>query len=322
MTNPAQVDLAITLNTVDVTAYCDLNQVRPEIESALDAELDTMTLTLQDADTIAPVEWQEIVVENGSTKIFGGYVIDVTKKKGRNAADNDYVLGCSDYAILLEKVIVKAEYEDQTDKEIIADIFTDAAELGDFDVATYVAEIATLPKVRFNRMTARDVMDWVCEHTGGHWYLDYEKNLHYFKSEEFSAPFDVSESPTAAGCYTVENPEVIKSGAGVVNLIEVIGGNYLSEDRTDVFNASGFTNSLRLLNRMSAPSTEAGIVVRRNDGGATTNLVVNPSFESSIATGWTQFQSGSGAAWSREAVAGYSGSYVLKIVAGTALAGL
>jgi hypothetical protein len=108
----------------------------------------------------------------------------------------------------------------------------------------------------------------------------------------------------------------------VVNLIEVIGGNYLSADRTDVFSASGFTNSIRLLNRMSSPVDGTGIVVRRNDGGATINLAVNPSFEANITSGWTQFQSGSGAAWSRQAVGGYSGSYVLKIVAGTALAGL
>lgn len=322
MTNPAQVDLVVTLNSVDVTAYCDLNQPRPEIESALDAELDTLTLTLQEADAVAPVEWQEIVVENGSTKIFGGYVIDVTKKKGRNAADNDYELGCSDYAVLLDKVIVKAEYEGKTDQEIIADIFTDAAELAGFDGETFVAEISTLPKVRFNRKTAREVLDWICEQTGGHWYMDYEKQLHYFKSEEYSAPFGVSESPTAAGCYTVEDPKVSKSGAGVVNLIEVIGGNYLSADRTDVFSAGGFTNSIRLLNRMSAPVSGTGIVVRRNDGGAVTNLVVNPSFEVNITDGWTQFQNGSGAAWSQQTVGGYSGAKVLKIVAGTALAGL
>jgi len=321
MTNPAQVNFAITLNGVDVTDHCDLNQEPPEIESALDEELDTMTLTLQEADAINPVEWQEIIVEDGGTKIFGGYVIDVEKKKGSNAADNDYTLGCSDYAILLDKVIVKKEYLDKTDKEIIADVFT-TAELSTFDGATYVEEISTLPKVRFNRMTAREVLDWICEHSGGHWYMDYEKKLHYFKSEEFSAAFDVSENPADSSKKTVENPSVTKSGAGVVNLVEVIGGNYLSPDRTDVFSAGGFSNSIRLLNRMSAPSTGTGIVVRRNDGGATTNLVVNPSFEVNITDGWTQFQSGSGAAWSQVAASGYKGTNVLKIVAGTALAGV
>ncbi len=322
MTNPAQVDFTITLNGVDVTDHCDLNQEQPEIVSALDEELDTMTLTLQEADAINPVEWQEIIVEDGGTKIFGGYVIDVEKKKGNNAADNDYKLGCSDYAILLDKIIIKAEYLNKTDKEIIADVFTGAAELSTFDGATYVEEISTLPKVRFNRMTAREVLDWICEHSGGHWYMDYEKALHYFKSEEFSAAFDVSENPADSSRKTVENPNMMKSGAGVVNLVEVIGGNYLSEDRTDVFSAGGFTNTIRLLNRMSAPSTGSAIVVRRNDGGATTNLVVNPSFEVNITDGWTQFQDGSGAAWSQVAASGYKGTKVLKIVAGTALAGV
>lgn len=322
MTGPARVDLVITLNGVDVTDHCDLSVTPPEITSALDEELDTLTLTLQNGDAIDPVEWQEIIIEDGGVKIFGGYVMEVEKSKGRDAADNDYTLGCSDYAVLLDKVMVKAEYEDATDKEIIADIFSTAAELAGYDGETYAGEIVTLPRVRFNRMTAREVLDWICEFTGGHWYMDYQKQLHYFKSEEFSAAFDVCEDPTDTTRKTVMYPNITRSGAGVVNLVEVIGGNYLSEDRTDKFSASGFTNSIRLLNRMKAPTTESGIVVRRNDGGATTNLVVNPSFEVNITNGWTQFQSGSGAAWSQQTVGGYSGAKVLKIIAGTALAGL
>ena len=47
MTGPARVDLVITLNGVDVTDHCDLSVTPPEITSALDEELDTLTLTLQ-----------------------------------------------------------------------------------------------------------------------------------------------------------------------------------------------------------------------------------------------------------------------------------
>jgi hypothetical protein len=317
VTAPDQVNLVITLNGVDVTAYCDLGQAQPEIVSALDEELDTLMLTLQDADVVNPLEWQEITVADGSTKIFGGFVNTVTKKKGQNAANNDYELGCSDYAILLDKVIVKAEYEGNTDAEIIADVFT-AAELSAFDGVSYVAELVTMPKVRFNRMTAREILDWICEYSGGHWYMNYEKQLRYFMSEENSAPFDVTEDPTDTSRKTVEEPKLTKSCAGVVNLVEVVGGNYLSDDRTEMFSSDGFSNSIKLLNRMSAPSTGTSVVVRRNDGGATTNLVVNPSFEVNITDGWTQVQDGNGGAWSQQTLAGYSGTKVLKIKAGTA----
>ena len=319
MTAPSQVDIKITLNGVDVTAYCDLSQAQPEIVSALNEELDTLTLTLQDASTVNPLEWQEIVVKDGAAKIFGGYVIDVTKKKGRNAADNDYDLGCSDYAILLDKVIIRAKYENKADKEIIADIFTNAAELSTFDGTTYVETILTLPRARFNRKSAREALDWICEQSGGHWYMDYDKKLHYFKSEEFGAPFDVCDTPNDASRMTVQNPSVIKDGAGVVNLVEIVGGNFLSEDRTDVLSASGVSNTIRLLNRMQPPSTATSIVVKRNDGGPTTNLVVNPSFEINITDGWTQFQIGSGGTWTQDASKHAVGINSLQIKAGTAV---
>ena len=314
MTNPEQIDIVIKLNSVDVTAYCDLNQAQPEIYSALDAELDTLVLTLQDADALNPQEWQEITVADGGVLIFGGYVLDVDKHKGSSPAGNDYTLGCSDYGILLEKIFVRQEFENKTDQEIISAIFNGAPELSGFDGSTYVEEIATLPRVRFNRLSVREVMDWLSELFGAHWYMDYDKQLHYFKNEEYSAPFDVGEDPADASRKTVENPKVMKSGAGVVNLVEVVGGNYLSEDRTEVFGASGSTNSIRLLNRMSAPSTGTAIVVRRNDGGPTTNLVTNPSFEVNITDGWEQQGNGT---FSQQTLSGYSGSKVLKITAGT-----
>jgi len=314
MTNPEQINLVIKLNGVDVTAYCDLYQEQLEIYSALDAEMDTLRLTLQDADEVNPLEWQEITVADGGVLIFGGYVMDVDRHKGQSAAGNDYTLGCSDYSILLEKVFVKGEYENKTDAEIISEIFSGAVELAGFDGTTHVEEIVTLQRVRFNRLSAREVMDWLCESSGGHWYIDYVKTLHYFKNEEYSAPFDVCEDPADSSRQTVEAPKVVKSGAGVVNLVEVVGGNYLSEDRTEVFSASGFTNSIRLLNRTRAPSTGTAIVVRRNDGGPTTNLVVNPSFEVNITNGWTQQGDGT---FSQQTLSGYSGSKVLKIVAGT-----
>jgi len=320
---PETVALEILLDDVDVTAYCALNLVQPVITSALDEELDTLILTLQAADAIAPTEWQEIVINDNSVKIFGGYVMTVEKFAAANAALNDYVLGCSDYGCFLGKVFVKAEYEDYTDAQIIAAAFASSDELAGFDVSTFIGNLTSFERVRFNRKSVRDILDWICLQTGGHWYVDYDKKVHYFGTEEFSSNYDVTDDPTQTSKVTVEGVRISTNGASVVNLVEVVGGSDLSDDVVDnEYLPNGVSVTIDLKHRYKPATGESGIGVRRNDGGPTTNLVVNPSFEVNITDGWTQLQSGSGAAWAQDAVKFNKGTKSLKMTAGTALSRL
>lgn len=313
----SQISLLITINGVDVTDYVNLFKFRPQILSALDEELDTMTLTLENADGINPVEWQEIIVYDSSTRIFGGYVITVTQSAGSDPGLNNYVLGCSDYGILFNKIYYKGEFEAHTDAAIIADIFASTTEISGFDATTHVNPILTFPRARFSQKTVREILDWICQQTGGHWYMDYDKSLHYFGSEEYVAPFDVTDDPLDSSKKLVQNVSRTLNGAGVVNQVDVVGGSKISDDVTEYFTPTGGDKNLYLTKRYKPAATLTKIRVRRNDGGPTTNLIVNPSFEVNITDGWSQGQGGSGGAWFRDANNGAYGNYVLKITAGT-----
>ncbi len=458
-----RMDLRIEINSVDVTRYVDLNEVQPSIISALDEELDTLTLTLIDADDVAPVEWQEIVIYNGWAKIFGGYIITSEQGPGNNKTNNNYVLGCSDYAILFDRIYVKKEFVASTDIAIIAGAFAESDEISSrdeaydsiagsvalgttfihpancqieftltalgpsgglgvafrmqdasnfwyvyvnslgrfelgerfggvntsrglsteilalagcvmkivadrqsirvyvdevlaivyshaenfisetdgyidslsagftlsdlstwaypvFDITTYANTLQTFPRARFNRRTIREILDWLCTQTGGHWYVDYDKALHYGSSEMVDAPYDVTNDPTDLANRTIEDVRITRNGAGVVNLVDVVGGTKLSDDLYEYYTPAGYTKSVDLSHRYQAPSTLTKIQVKRNDGGPTTNLILNPSFEVNITDDWAQYQSGTGATWVWEANAGAFGARVLRINAGTAVA--
>ena len=318
MTALTQLSITVTLNSVNVTGYVSIEDNPPKITSALDMELDTMTLRLLDADDLAPREWQEIsVTDSDGNILFGGYVVTVKKVSNGTNGDNDYDLGCTDHGAYLEKVFVKEEYEDKTDKEILADIFTGEADLAAFDGATYVNTVQTFPQVRFNRKSVREVLNWLCDQTGAHWYCDYSKKLHYFSSEESRAPFDVSDNPSDTSDKNYFGLVNDIDGSGLVNLVEVVGGNKLSDDVTDYYSADGSNERINLSHRYEPKDGENQIVVRRNDGGATTNLVVNPSFESNVTDGWTQV--GTGGTYSKETETTTFGTKVLKIIAGSTI---
>ncbi len=317
-----QVNLQVLLNGVDITDKVDLNAHPIQITSAINEELDTLNLVVTDGDALGIKGWQEITVKNGTEIIFGGHVMTPNRAGGKNSAKNDYPLGASDFGAYLEKVFVQSEFLDKTDAEIIAEIFTGSADLADYDGITYVTAIRTIPRVVFNRVSVRSVLNWLVQQSGGYWYVDYEKNVHYFGAAEFSAPFDVTNDPTDITKETVENVGVAVDAAGVVNQVEVIGGMALQGDETFKFTQAGLNASLQLSKRLKPWNNTTKLVVRRNDGGATTNLLVNPSFENNITDGWTQYQAGSGAVWAQDGAKYNQGVKSVKITAGTGAAHL
>lgn len=314
------VALQVLLNNVDITNHFDLNRSQIEITSAINEELDTLSATVENGDALAIEGWQDIQVKDGSELIFGGYVLTPNRQAGRNLTKNDYPLGASDYGAYLEKVFVQGEFLEMTDAALIQAIFAASSDLSVFDATTYVSVVRTINRAVFNRKSVREVLNWLCEQSGAFWYVDYDKKLHYFGSSEFRAPFDITNDPTSTTKELAEAVQVDVDAAGVVNLVEVLGGNALGGDDTFKFTKVGAAVDLLLNKRLKPCDGASKIAVRRNDGGPTTNLIVNPSFEVNITDGWTQYQAGSGAVWAQDSSKKHAGSYSLKITAGTAVA--
>lgn len=315
-----RITATVLLGGTDITDHVDFERL-VKAESALNEELDTCELTLVRISELSATilrGWQELVVLNGSDKVFGGFVLNKNKKPARNSALNDLILSASDYAAYLEKVYINREFLNMTDAEIIAEVFTDP-DLADYDGETYVAVIRTIPRVVCNRWSVRELLNWLVEQNGGYWYVDYDKRVHMFGTIENRAPFDVTMDTTDSTRERAENVEVNEDAAGVVNVVEVIGGNALNGDKTFKYTKAGYGVELQLDKRLAPWTGASKIVVRRNDGGATTNLVTNPSFEVNITDGWTQYQAGSGAAWTQDSTKYVQGVKSAKIKAGTAL---
>ena len=53
------------------------------------------------------MEWQELIVRDGTERIFGGYIVSKEEEVGTDL-DVDFLIAASDYGILTEKSIIKA----------------------------------------------------------------------------------------------------------------------------------------------------------------------------------------------------------------------
>lgn len=249
----------------DVTAYLDLDSF--SIISALTHQIDTSEFALENAGAVSPSDWDEVAIYDGaltaSTRIFGGYITDIQESEGEGAG-RDFDTGCGDYGAYLDHVIIKAEYEDQTDAEIIADLFETYAQ--QYDSSTHIETIKTHDKIRFNRISLREIMDTLAELAQGDWYVDYERRVHFFVSEIESAPFALSDDPDLAATFPYEKMKIKTDGAGVINRVEVVGGNYLSADATFYLQGTGQDPIIKMPFKMHGPDAGGALQVSRNDG--------------------------------------------------------
>lgn len=265
MTYPERLNLIVSINGVAVTSY-----VRPtslKIESVLTSQVDTCSLTLEDAAALGVEEWMQIIVTDGATRIFGGYITSLNKKEGANLGV-DVDVSASDFSVRFEKVIVKKQYKAQTDAQILADIFATYLSMEGYDAATYVSSIKLFDQIRFNRVTLPEVINQLCSLTGADWYVDEFQRLHYFPANAaaLTAPFELSDTPNLTLSFPYSDFNVNRDGSGIVNRVEVVGGNYLSEDTTFYLPGTGQENRILLPFRMSAPDGYSAIRVWRNDG--------------------------------------------------------
>lgn len=260
MTFPDRLDLTITIGGNDVTVY--LVPGTFEVNSVLTHQVDTAQFELREASAVEPDDWDEVIIADGSDRIFAGYVMN---KKARVAGVGiNYTIEASDYSVLLDKVYVRAEYEDDTDAEIISDLFTEY--LSEINTSTYVTALTTHDRIRFNRKSLREVLDTLADLAQGDWYIDYNKNLHWFASEGNAAPFSLSDSPDLSTSYPYYDLQVETNGVEVANRVEVVGGSYLSDDTTFYLPGTGQDVRVTLPFRLHAPDGYSALRVWRNDG--------------------------------------------------------
>lgn len=263
---PSTASLQITLDAVDISSYIQEDTI--EISSVLTKQVDTARFILEVAQGLTINKWDEVIIYDGATKLFGGYLMiteDVPEK-----VDLYIDCQCSDYSVLLQKPIVKEEFlTSTTDQAIIESLFTDY--LPGINSTTYVNAIKTWTDgIRFNRKTLWECMDILANSAGADWYVDQDKNLHYFLNEENTAPYDISDSPDFSTTFPCSGLKKTGDGSGIVNRVEVVGGNYLSDNATIYLKGTGQDPRAIMPFKMHMADTASAVMVWRNDGSDST----------------------------------------------------
>jgi hypothetical protein len=218
--------LTITVGGSDITAYVDVRSLSIE-EVATGGLVATCRFSVRDhSGTVTIDEKDTVEIDDDGTTIFAGEVVECTD--GQEGISKTWHVVCQDNNILLDETVVESESYEATvsDAFILGDatygLFPQYR--SDIDASTYVSTIdASMEAVEFVGMTLRECLDDLCRRTGGRYYVDYDKNLHYFATENNPAGFSLSTSPNGTTSFGFGGFKRVRSAARLANKVFVLG---------------------------------------------------------------------------------------------------
>lgn len=229
----------VMISGVDRTA--DIINASITVEDVLNDQQNTATLALMNlSGNGIPDPDEEIIItlDNGD-KIFAGYItrVDLSKKKSGQVLAR---ISCVDYVWLMDRNLVNKGYTDMTDAEIINDIINTYCP--GFGITTVnVTEGVTIDQINFNYVQPSQALRRIADLTGRNWYIDYDKDIHYFPLVQNVAPFNISSSN---GQYI--DLALSKDASQIKNRVYVRGGTKLSDATQYTVKGNGTTRKFVL----------------------------------------------------------------------------
>jgi hypothetical protein len=216
----------ITINSIDRTA--DVKAGTLSIDDIINDYQNTCSFDIYNLSgngIPSPDEEISITLDDG-TKIFGGLLVFVGLNEQLGGGEVAARVRCVDFTRLLDRNLVRKTYENETDADIIKDIIdTYAPDAG--ITTTNVVEGVTIDQISFNYVQISQAFRRIAELTGRNWYIDYDKDIHYFPLTTSQAPFDIDSSNA-----DYEKLVINKDATQIKNRVYVRGGTKRSESTT------------------------------------------------------------------------------------------
>jgi hypothetical protein len=176
--------------------------------------------------------------------LFGGIITSTQKMKTGRSTDVDrrgftYKIQCQDYRRLLDRYLVNNSYEDMNCKQIIDHMIANYTDDSLGFTTDNVENGLVLDKINFSYVTVTDAIRDLAHVVGYEWYIDNNKDIHFFSRVSQSAPFTINSDRLIKVENGINNFVLSPDYSQVRNRVYVRGGYYLSNEYTETFVADG-----------------------------------------------------------------------------------
>lgn len=219
----------ITIAGVDRTA--DLRLKDTSIERELTSHADSMKFLVKSGNK--PAIGEAIVVDSPA---FAG-IIDSVKDVPRAYNTTFYQCTARDYSYLMDKRLVVETYLSgrttyKRAHEIVEDII--AKYCSGFTTTNVESSSAMVDEIQFNYVRPTECMKQLCDYIGWDWFVDENKDVHFFDPNTLASP-----APVAITDSNALNFKYNLDATGLRNRVYVRGATYLSDPMTISWKSDG-----------------------------------------------------------------------------------
>jgi hypothetical protein len=234
--------------------------MRPALKKTdnINERVDDLTFTvLKYGDKIfTPAINQEVIMYDGSEKVFGGFIVFVSEDEEDKGIVR-YSVHASDYQTVFARRIVLERFRNRTATEIAA-FLVEKYSIG-FTVNNVDADV-NIQSVTFDRIPLTEAFDKLARLIGYSWYIDYDKDVHLFAKNDEEAPFNIT---TNDGNYIPDSLEISHDLTQIRNRVTIRGGEVEGEERDQTFNGDGVKKSFVLAHKYArTPTVTVGDVAQ------------------------------------------------------------
>jgi len=271
-----------TIAGVDVSTKIDWASISINDTLAPGRKNTICSFTLKDP-TIKPKKKQIVVIQAPvGTKLFEGRIAEYEEFSIGISSSGDEVLGynitCSDYTADLNKekltYVFKsgsspAGWSDYTARGIMSWVIDNKVNKDKYgntvDTFTYnnasSGGIASLSPLSADHIDVSAFFDTIMEQAGGWWYIDFNKDLHVFFSNEGEAPIVIDENYVREGI--IWNLRIKEDATQIANAVQVAGATS-TQDRVEKFDGDGVRTIFPLAYEFLDSSDVTAIIVNGN----------------------------------------------------------
>jgi hypothetical protein len=190
-------------------------------DSVLTKEVDRLEFVIKNTPgkTIPALNDTIELFEDGQ-KIFGGSLVERNERVigGRLIG---YECRAKDWSHKLDGKLVTKSYSNQTAKSIVLDIINTFT--SGFTTNNVKGDTITVGSIKFNYEQVSRALTQLADQIGWDWYVDANKDIHFFDEETAVAPFNLDDN---SGNFEWGSLEINQTVLNLKNHIFVRGGEY------------------------------------------------------------------------------------------------
>lgn len=249
--------LTLKVNNIDKTSEIEWSTIQKM--EVLNKEPDRLEFGLKNygSKTYRPALSDTVELYDDEVKIFAGVITET--KEDSSGVLKYFKVVCKDWSYEMDRKVVNQSYKNQSVNYILNDIITNYLPAGFTMTTVDVPNI--INEIKFNDEIPSKCFQRLTELLGDFdWYIDYDKDIYFFKEYEKVAPFELTDT---AGNYVFGSLSITRNVNQIRNTIIVKGGQKVSSVLTDTIKSNGSQRTFTLI-----PSLQSLDIQKSINGGS------------------------------------------------------